>query len=208
MRYTVRLPFRGCQASVIRRFRILCTTTLLSSLPLASFCPEARGDSVRPFSVGLHGGVRVFEEDLDLEDEVAYGLRVGMGASERFSFLIDFMQSSPARTTTGAQASVSALRGLTQARVLTGTVRPYLLAGLGGVLFDFDDTSDTAVGAVTAGGGVEMRLGSRASLYTEVSADVYRARSVTYSPEGEVTYSTDRNTQAAWSGLVGFQVEF
>ena len=193
---------------MIRLFRILCTAELLSSLPLASLGAEARAESVRPFTVGLHGGVRLFEEDLDLEDEVAYGLRAGMGASERFSFLIDFLQSSPARTTTGAQASVSALRGLTQARILTGTVRPYLLAGLGGVLFDFDDTNDTAVGAVTAGGGVEMRLGSRASLYTEISTDIYRARTVSYSPEGVAQESTDRDTQMAWTGLVGFQVEF
>jgi opacity protein-like surface antigen len=175
---------------------------------LATIVSGVRAESARPFSVGVHGGVRLFEEDLDLEDEVAFGLRVGMGASERFSFLIDFMQSSPARTTTGAQASVSALRGLTQARLLTGTVRPYLLAGLGGVLFNFDDTSDTAVGAVTVGGGLEMKLGTRASLYGEVSADLYRARSVSYSTEGEVLSSTERDTQTAWTALAGFQVEF
>jgi opacity protein-like surface antigen len=170
--------------------------------------PAARAESVRPLSVAVQGGVRLFEEDLDLEDDIAFGFRVGMGASERFSVLLDFVQSAPARTTTGAQASVSALRGLTQARLLLGTVRPYLLAGLGGVLFNFDDTSDTAVGAVTVGGGLEMRLGTRASLYGEASADLYRARSVSYSPEGEVLSSSERDTQTAWTALAGFQVEF
>jgi hypothetical protein len=168
----------------------------------------ARAESARPFSVGLHAGVRLFEEDLDLEDDIAFGLRAGMGACERFTVLLDFVQSSPARVTTGAQARVSALRGLTQTRLLLGTVRPYLLAGLGGVLFNFDDTSDTAVGAVTFGGGIEMRLGTRASLYGEGSADLYRARSVAYSPEGEVLSSTERDTQTAWTVLTGFQVEF
>lgn len=174
----------------------------------AGVTSPVRAEAVRPFTVGIQGGVRLFEEELDLEDDVAFGLRVGMGASERFSVLLDFVQSAPARTTTGAQASVSALRGLTQARLLLGTVQPYLLAGLGGVLFNFDDTSDTAVGAVTVGGGLEMRLGSRASLYGESSVDLYRARSISYSPEGEVLSSTERDTQSAWTALAGFQVEF
>jgi opacity protein-like surface antigen len=183
-------------------------TLVVSLLFLLVGTAAARAESARPFSVGLHAGVRLFEEDLDLEDDVAFGLRAGMGACERFTVLLDFVQSSPARITTGAQASVSALRGLTQTRLLLGTVQPYLLAGLGGVLFNFDDTSDTAVGAVTVGGGVEMRLGARASLYGEASADLYRARSVAYSPEGEVLSSTERDTQTAWTVLTGFQVEF
>jgi hypothetical protein len=183
-------------------------TLVVSLLFLLAGTPAARAESARPFSVGLHAGVRLFEEDLDLEDDVAFGLRAGMGACERFTVLLDFVQSSPARVTTGAQASVSVLRGLTQTRLLLGTVQPYLLAGLGGVLFNFDDTSDTAVGAVTFGGGIEMRLGTRASLYGEGSADLYRARSVSYSPEGEVLSSTERDTQTAWTVLTGFQVEF
>lgn len=180
----------------------------LALILLAALCGRAQAQNTRPFTVGVQGGVRLFEEGLDLEDDVAFGLRVGMGASERFSVLLDFVQSSPARTTTGAQASVSALRGLTQARLLLGTVRPYLVAGLGGVLFNFDDTSDTAVGAVTVGGGLEMKLGTRASLYGEGSADIYRARSVSYSPEGEVLSTTERDTQTAWTALAGLQVEF
>lgn len=177
-------------------------------LLLIGLAGPVSAETARPFHIGVQGGVRLFEEDLDLEDDVAFGLRVGMGASERFSVLLDFVQSSPARTTTGAQASVSALKGLTQARLLLGTVRPYLLAGLGGVLFNFDDTTDTAVGAVTLGGGVEMKLGTRASLYGEGSADLYRARSVSYSPEGEILSSGDRDTRAAWTALAGLQVEF
>jgi opacity protein-like surface antigen len=183
-------------------------TLVVSLLFLLVGTAAAGAESARPFSVGLHAGVRLFEEDLDLEDDVAFGLRAGLGACERFTVLLDFVQSSPARITTGAQASVSALRGLTQTRLLLGTVQPYLLAGLGGVLFNFDDTSDTAVGALTFGGGIEMRLGSRASLYGEGSADLYRARSVAYSPEGEVLSSTERDTQTAWTVLTGFQVEF
>jgi opacity protein-like surface antigen len=183
-------------------------TLVVSLLFLLVGTAAARAESARPFTVGLHAGVRLFEEDLDLEDDVAFGLRAGIGACERFTVLLDFVQSSPARITTGAQASVSALRGLTQTRLLLGTVRPYLLAGLGGVLFDFDDTSDTAVGAVTAGGGLELRLGSRAALYAEASADFYRSRAISYSPEGEVLYATERDTQTAWTALTGIQVEF
>jgi opacity protein-like surface antigen len=183
-------------------------SVVLAFLMLLGAAVPAAAQSTRPFSLSVQGGARVFENDLDLEDDVAFGLRVGMGASERFSVLLDFVQTSPARTTTGAQASVSALRGLTQGRLLLGTIRPYLLAGLGGVLFNFDDTSDTAVGAVTVGGGVEMRLGTRALLYGEGSADLYRARSVAYSPEGEVLSSSERDTKTAWTALAGFQVEF
>ena len=194
---------------MIRRLAISRVLTIpLALILVVALADRVQAQSTRPFTVGVQGGVRLFEEGLDLEDDVAFGLRVGMGASERFSVLLDFMQSSPARTTTGAQASVSALRGLTQTRLLLGTVRPYVLAGLGGVLFNFDDTSDTAVGAVTLGGGLEMRLGTRASLYGEGSADLYRARSVSYSPEGEILSSTERDTQTAWTALAGIQVEF
>jgi opacity protein-like surface antigen len=181
----------------------LCALAL-NVLPVA----VTHAEGVRPFTLGVHAGVRLFEEDLDLEDEVAFGLRAGLGASERFSVLLDFLQCSPARTTTGAQASVSALRGLTQARLLLGTVRPYLVAGVGGVLFNFDDTSDTAVGTITAGGGLEMSLGKRADLYAEGSADFYRARPVSYSSEGDVLSSGERDTQTAWTAIAGFRVTF
>ena len=181
------------------------------SLPLAASPLWAADDGSpphRPFIVALSAGVHSFEDKLDLESDVALGFRAGAGINDRVTFLMEYVFAGPARKTTGSLAHVSSLRGLAQVRLLRSSVRPYLLAGVGGVLFNFDDAVDTATGAATFGGGVEVEPWSRVSFFAEGYADIYRARSVSYSSTGAVLTSTERSTDTVGALMTGVAVEF
>ena len=169
---------------------------------------QASAESARPIFVAPTVGVRSFDSVRDLDSEVSIGARFGIDASARFGLIMDYAYTSPSRETTGSSASVSAIRGLARYKILSGSLRPYLMGGVGGVLFDFDDTFDTASLTLTLGGGAEYRLGGRTSLFAEASADGYRARTVTYSSTGEETESTERETETVFGGTAGIAVEF
>jgi hypothetical protein len=164
--------------------------------------------SHRPFIVALSSGVHSFEETLDLESEVAFGFRGGAGINDRVTLLMEYVVTGPARKTSGSLAHVSSLRGLAQVRLLRSSVRPYLLAGIGGILFNFEDAVDTASGAATFGGGVEVEPWNRVSVFVEGSADIYRARSVSYTSTGDELTTTDRSTDTVGAAMAGIAVEF
>jgi hypothetical protein len=174
---------------------------LLSTVPAA-------GESARPISVAPMIGFRDFDSDLGLNGEISFGARFGVDTSPRFGLLMDFIYAQPSRETTGTPANVTAIRGLARYRILAGSVRPYLVAGVGGVLFDFRDSFDTGSITLTLGGGADYRLGGKTSLFAEFSADGYRARTVTYSSTGQEVESTERDTQAVLAGTLGVAVEF
>ena len=180
---------------------------LLVGLMLATAAP-ASAQSTRPIFLAPTIGIRDFDSGRDLSSEVSYGARFGIDANPRFGFLLDFVYTSPSRESTGASVDVSAVRGLARYRAFTGTWSPYVLGGVGGVLFDFSDTFDTATLTVTLGAGVEYRLGRAVCLFADGSADGYRARTITYSSTGEETESTDRETEAVLAGTAGISVEF
>lgn len=186
------------------------TPLLFAALFAACPLSVARADDYppRPVHAALTGGVRTFEKRLDLNTDIAVGLRVGMGLSRRTSFLIDAVHTTPVRKTTGRLAHITGLRALVQYRLLTSDVRPYLLAGVGGILFDFDDTYDTATGALTGGGGIEFRVARQVQVFGEASADFYRDRSVIYSALGAVVSSGERRTDTAGTFLAGITVSF
>lgn len=173
--------------------------------PLA---PRAAAEASRALYVAPVIGVRTFESKLDLETEAAIGLRLGAGVNDRVTVWMDAVHSVPARKTTGRLAYVTALRGLAQIRFTHGTVRPYLLAGVGGVLFNFSDANDTAAGEVTVGGGVEYRASPRVQLFAEWSGDFYRARTVVYGSTGNEISSSPRSTDAATTIAAGLAVGF
>jgi Outer membrane protein beta-barrel domain len=162
----------------------------------------------RAMQVGLTGGARSFETGLDLETDVAFGLRVGMALHPRVSVLLDYLGTSPARETTGKTAHVSGLRALVQYRLLTGTVRPYAMLGVGGILFDFDDTYDTAEGTLSGGAGVEINVAEQIHLFGEASAEFYRFRNVLYGTTGEELSSSERSTEHVDTFLVGVSASF
>jgi hypothetical protein len=168
----------------------------------------ASGTPHRPFILALSAGVHSFEQKLDLGSEVAVGIRGGAGVNDRVTLLLEYVHTAPARKTTGATARISSVRGLAQIRLLRSAVRPYFLAGVGGVLFNFEDAVDTAAGTATFGGGVEVEPWNRVSFFAEGYADIYRARSVTYSSTGDELSTTERSTDTVGAGMAGIAVEF
>jgi hypothetical protein len=162
----------------------------------------------RAMHAGIMGGVRSFEKGLDLEPDAAFGLRVGLGLDPHVSILFDYVHTAPARKSTGKTARINGLRGLVQYRPILGAVRPYFLLGVGGTLFDFDDATDTAVGTVTGGGGLDLRVAKRVRLFAEASADFYRHRDVLYSTTGEELSSSVRSTDNMATFLGGVSASF
>lgn len=166
----------------------------------------ARAD--RPLLAAVTAGVRSFDAEVGLESEAAFGARFGMGASDRFTVWIDALTSRPTRSASTEMANVTALRALAQAHLLTGSVRPYLMVGGGGLIFNFEDAFDTAGGIATVGGGIDWRFARRVLLFAEGTADLYRARMVTYSSTGQEVSSSPRETQTATAVSAGIAVEF
>ena len=134
--------------------------------------------------VAMTGGVRLFDEDLGLKEDLAIGGRIGLGMSRRWSVLLDFVASHPIGTVTQQMTAVDALRALARCNILSGRVRPYALAGIGGILFDFGDAPSSAKGAITLGGGFDVRIARKAFAFIEGSADGFQSDTVRYDAVG------------------------
>jgi hypothetical protein len=191
------------------RLWILRAALLFAWAALFTGAPRlASADAARPFQVGGAVAIRSFESRLDLNDELAAGFRLGLGMNERVSVLIDAVHTTPIRKTTGRLAHVTDLRSLVQVRLLTGSLRPYLVGGVGGILFDFDDAYDTAMGALTGGAGLEWRASSQFTVFGEGSLDFYRNRSVTFDSLGNEISSTKSTTDQARTYSLGLLANF
>jgi opacity protein-like surface antigen len=180
----------------------------LIALLLMALAVPGRADAARDLVAAPEVGVRWWESKLDLGTEASIGVRLGMNTGDRVSVLMDYVHTEPARQTTGELARISSLRTLAQVRILTGEWRPYVIAGLGGLLFDFNDTSDTAEGALTAGAGLEVKPWSRAALFAEGSFDFYRQREAFYSTTGNLVSAGKRTTDHVTSVQLGASLEF
>lgn len=156
----------------------------------------------------IAGGVRVFDHNLGLEEDLSIGGRLGLGLSRRWSVLFDFVASHPTRTATGSITAVDALRVLARGNVLEGAIRPYALAGIGGILFDFGDAPSSARGAITFGAGVDVRIARSAFAFVEGSADGYQAETVIYDITGRPYRAAPRETQILGTLSLGIRAEF
>lgn len=193
----------------MRRFVPMFALALGAVAAAGTLVPAARAESERSLYVAPVFGARSFESKLDLESEAAIGLRLGAGVNDRLTVWMDAIHSVPARKTTGRLVYVTALRGIAQCRLLVrSAIRPYLVAGVGGILFNFGDTTDAAGGEVTLGGGVEYRVSPRAAFFGEFTGDFYRARSVVYGSTGNEISSTPRSTDTARTFAAGLAVGF
>jgi len=170
---------------------------ILCLLLLPAARAAASGD--RPVSASAGGAWRIFSSQLGLESDAGLSLRLGLGVMDRLEVALDYSLSAPLRETTQQSASVSALRALARYEVWQGPIRPYVIAGGGGFLVNFDDSSDYSTGAVTLGAGVERRLGPRAFLRLEGTADLYRSEVVRYDLGGNVRSRAPRTTNALGS---------
>jgi hypothetical protein len=169
---------------------------------------SASQEQPRPVTFAVTGGARFFNENLNLNTDVSFGARLGIEVSDRWGVLLDFVASHPVRESTRELAPIDALRAFARANILTGKVRPYALAGIGGILFFFNDAANAAEGALTFGAGVDFRIARRARLYLEGSEDVYRPDGVLYTPAGTVYQARPRRTQHLGTIAIGIGLEF
>lgn len=158
--------------------------------------------------VAMAGGVRLFDEDLGLQEDLSIGGRVGLGMSPRWSVILDFVASHPIRTSTQRMAAVDALRTLARANILLGNVRPYAIAGIGGILFDFGDAPSSARGAITLGAGVDFRVAKSAFAFVEGSADGYQSETVFYDSALRPHLAGPRETAILGTISLGISAEF
>ncbi len=155
---------------------------------------ESSAEQARPVTLAFSGGYRIFNHQVDLKNEAAFGARLGLGIAPRVEVALDFELSDPLRGATGRPASVSALRALLRVDALRGSIRPYAIAGVGGLLMNFDDSPDFSSGALTAGVGVEHALSGRMIARLEATGDFYRAQVDKYDNGGTIVARTGRTT--------------
>jgi hypothetical protein len=194
-------------------FRLLVFTALLL-VPTSSVCgaqeSTAPEDSLpkRPVMVGITIGIRMFHEELQLGDDFSFGGRVGVGLGERWALMMDFVACHPSRETTAVAAYVDALRLLARFNLHTGAFRPYMVGGIGGVLFMFQDSPTSAGGALTLGLGADYRVAPQSRLFVEATRDLYSQQQFTYESDGSVSYFGDYETKALGTICAGIAVEF
>lgn len=190
--------------------RALCSAWLACSLAPFFLTSRALADEApkRPVIVGITIGARFFNDDLELGNDFAFGGRVGIGLGPRWALLTDFVACHPSREATSVAAYVDALRVLGRYSLKTGTFRPYVTAGIGGVLFIFNDTPTTSGGALTAGLGADYRVAPQTRLYVEATRDFYSEQDLTYDVQGNPVYSGPETTKALGTIATGISVEF
>jgi hypothetical protein len=152
--------------------------------------------------------VRTFPEVLALDATFSFGGRVGVGIDDRWGLIFDFVACHTTRETTLAVAYVDALRALGRFNLATGRVRPYLVAGIGGIWFLYHDASTTAGGALTLGGGIDYHLASRTRIFLEGSTDLYSHEEILYSAEGHPVFAGPETMEMLGTVSMGIGVEF
>ncbi len=169
---------------------------LAAALVFSGSATPARASATdRPLTLQAGGGMRIFNSQLGLRDNVSLGLRMGLGVTDRLSFALDYVFSAPPRENTDIIAGVSALRGLARFDFLTGSTRPYVIAGVGGVLFNFGDARDYSTGTLTVGYGLSRLLGPHHVISVEATADVYRNRVENFDVAGHLVSRGPRSYQ-------------
>ena len=162
----------------------------------------------RTFTAAPMVGARLFESDLNLQTEISFGGLLGMGFSDRWGAVFDFVAAHPLRTTTGSEVVIDALRAMAKANILTGKARPYLVAGLGGGMFLYPDAPNSAHGIMTAGAGFEYHVTERVFVMAEGSLDYFRAQPVFFYPNGSVRTFGPRETYTMGTLSLGLTLEF
>jgi hypothetical protein len=199
-----------------RRPRFRGFALLLLLLGLVGASSAARGEESagtestreRPVLVGITIGIRMFNPELELGDDFSFGGRVGVGLGDRWALMMDFVACHPSREATAVAAYVDALRMLARFNLQTGAIRPYLVGGIGGVLFMFQDSPTSAGGALTVGVGTDIRVAPQSRLFLEATTDLYSQQQFTYLQDGSVVYHEDYETKTLGTVCAGIAVEF
>ena len=204
-----RLPSpRHCGPPLLLLALLVLALTSAARPSRAEEPPEADSTRDRPVLVAITIGVRMFHQELQLGDDFSFGGRVGVGLGDRWALMMDFVACHPSRESTAVAAYVDALRMLARFNLHTGTFRPYMVGGIGGVLFMFQDSPTSAGGALTLGVGADYRVAPQTRLFLEASTDLYSQQQFTYLPDGSVTYHGGYETKTLGTVSAGIAVEF
>jgi hypothetical protein len=193
---------RRISSRIWRRRMALLWSAILVSMPSHAAAEPS-------FELGMAAGMRWFGDNVSLEEDASLSLRMGLRTGSVFTLWTDLNRSEPKGKYSRNPALVTGLRMLGQVDLRTeGVVRPYLLAGVGGLLFDFTDRTDAAFGTLTAGGGVGFTVGTRTRLFLEGTADFFWADENRYDVTGRPLNPTDRYGESSLMASAGLSVRF
>lgn len=190
-----------------RPSRLAAVALLAATLATAAAPGLARAAEWHPV-FALTGGARFFRGDVDLNTDAAYGIRAALVEERHVGLVLDYSETRTTRDATARAAEVRSLRAIGRFHALRGPVRPYALAGLGGVLLRFHDTPSAALGTLTAGAGAELRLGERWRPFIEGTMDFYDYEPAFYSSSGAAAYWGQRGRSWIDTIMIGLAVAF
>lgn len=197
----------GCEEApfVFRgRARAVRAIVLFAALTSAALARPATATAMewRPV-ISAVGSWRVFSDEMNLRSEWAYGARFGLQSSSRLSLYIDYVECKTWRRVSGRSAEVMSLRALARVDLLRGDVRPYVIGGLGGILFQFRDRPNAGVGTMIVGLGTEGKFAERWRIFGEAGLDHFYYEPVVYSPTGTPLSTGQRNADLIGTGSIG-----
>jgi hypothetical protein len=157
--------------------------------------------------LGLTIGIRTFDDNTGLGDDFSFGGRGGLNLGPRIAIIADFVASHPSRDSATPAVYVDAFRMLVRYNIVTGTLRPYVLAGGGGVFFLFHDAPTRSMPAWTGGLGADYQIAPKTRAFVELSGDRYSEQDVSYDLEGTPVFTGDEQTRSLSTLSVGFSVD-
>lgn len=179
----------------------LLLTLLLPALGRADVAKSRSG------VIGLAIGIRGFDESSTLGDDFSFGGRGGLNLGSRISVLADFLASHPSRDSSTPAVYADALRMLVRYNIRAGSLRPYFLAGAGGVFFLYHDAPTRSIPAWTGGVGVDYRIAPKTRAFLELSGDLYSEQDISYDAEGMPMFTGEEQTRAQSALSFGFSVD-
>lgn len=189
-------------------FRRSIALTLLCALFLPTY---VRADNARTKPhhavLGLAIGIRTFDDNSGLGDDFSFGGRGGLNLGPRVGIIADFVASHPSRDAATPAVHVDALRMLIRYNIVTGTLRPYVLGGAGGVFFLFHDAPTRSMPAWTGGLGIDYQIAPQTRAFFELSGDLYSEQDVSYDLEGMPVFTGEEQTRSLGTWSVGISVE-
>ena len=182
-------------------------TLLLTLLLPCSVRAEGASVKARSGMVGLAIGIRGFDESSSLGDDFSFGGRGGLNLGSHISIIADFLASHPSRAAVTPAVHVEALRMLVRYGIHAGDLRPYVLAGAGGVFFLYHDGPTRSMPAWTGGVGADYRIAPSTRAFLELSGDLYSEQDVSYDSEGMPVFTGEERTRSQSALSFGLSVD-
>ena len=185
---------------------VALTLILALCLP-ASVRAANAGTKPHHAMLGLAIGIRTFDDNSGLGDDFSFGGRGGLNLGPRIGIIADFVASHPSRDAAAPAVHVDALRMLVRYNIVTGTLRPYVVGGAGGVFFLFHDAPTRSMPAWTGGLGVDYQIAPQTRAFFELSGDLYSEQDVSNDLDGTPVFTGEERTRSLSTLSLGISVE-